>query len=70
MAKRARHTYSNTQVVELEKEFHTTQYLSRARREELSRDLRLSERQIKIWFQVSAAFFFPFHQGSSRAEQG
>lgn len=51
VAKRARHTYSNTQVVELEKEFHTTQYLSKRRREELSRDLHLSERQIKIWFQ-------------------
>ncbi|VDL98955.1 unnamed protein product [Schistocephalus solidus] len=50
-AKRPRSAYSNTQLVELEKEFHFSNYLSQERRKELARELKLSERQIKIWFQ-------------------
>ncbi len=51
LQKRARTAYNNKQVVELEKEFHTNKYLSKNRRTELSKQLGLSERQIKIWFQ-------------------
>lgn len=35
----------------LEESFTNNQYLNRARRIDLARTLRLTERQIKIWFQ-------------------
>ncbi|KFD72229.1 hypothetical protein M514_15502 [Trichuris suis] len=49
--KRTRTAYTNHQLVELEKEFHFSRYLSKSRRQELAESLLLSERQIKIWFQ-------------------
>lgn len=48
---RKRMTYSRNQILELEKEFLYSRYLTKERRKDLSDSLRLTERQIKIWFQ-------------------
>ncbi|KAI6201228.1 hypothetical protein M3Y96_00819300 [Aphelenchoides besseyi] len=50
-AKRTRQTYSRPQTVRLEQEFHSNHYLNRGRRQQISEELQLTERQVKIWFQ-------------------
>ncbi|XP_068596961.1 homeobox protein CDX-1-like [Brachionichthys hirsutus] len=43
--------YSDTQRMELEREFQYNRYITMRRKTELSVELGLSERQVKIWFQ-------------------
>ncbi|XP_068594858.1 homeobox protein Nkx-3.1 [Brachionichthys hirsutus] len=49
--KRARAAFTHLQVLELEKTFNHQKYLSAPERAHLASTLRLTETQVKIWFQ-------------------
>lgn len=51
--RRARTAFTYEQLVSLENKFKTTRYLSVCERLNLALSLRLTETQVKIWFQVS-----------------
>ncbi|XP_004707663.1 homeobox protein Nkx-3.1 [Echinops telfairi] len=49
--KRSRAAFSHTQVIELERKFSHQKYLSAPERAHLAKHLKLTETQVKIWFQ-------------------
>ena len=49
--KRTRQTYTRAQILELEAEFHLHKYLAKRQRMALAKNISLTERQVKIWFQ-------------------
>ncbi|KAK3912780.1 Homeobox protein Nkx-3.2 [Frankliniella fusca] len=49
--KRSRAAFSHAQVFELERRFHQQRYLSGPERADLAHALKLTETQVKIWFQ-------------------
>lgn len=50
-SRRKRTAFTSQQLLELEREFHTKKYLSIEERSQIARTLKLSEVQVKIWFQ-------------------
>ncbi|XP_069618264.1 homeobox protein Nkx-3.1 [Ranitomeya imitator] len=49
--KRSRAAFSHSQVIELERKFSNQKYLSAPERAHLAKSLKLTETQVKIWFQ-------------------
>lgn len=43
--------FSHEQVIDLEKRFHSSKYLSAGERKKLAGRINLTERQVKTWFQ-------------------
>ncbi|XP_014215076.1 homeobox protein abdominal-A homolog [Copidosoma floridanum] len=60
--KRSRTAFTSMQITTLEQVFETTKYLSRFNRFHLAQELKLTEPQVKIWFQNRRMKFKKDHE--------
>ncbi|KAI0236526.1 T-cell leukemia homeobox protein 3, partial [Lamellibrachia satsuma] len=49
--KKPRTSFSRLQIIELEKRFHRQKYLASAERSALAKSLKMTDAQVKTWFQ-------------------
>ncbi|EEB10328.1 Homeobox protein GBX-1, putative [Pediculus humanus corporis] len=68
--RRRRTAFTSEQLLELEREFHAKKYLSLTERSQIASTLKLSEVQVKIWFQNRRAKWKRVKAGLTSASAG